>query len=136
MVARTRKQRQRSYGLVGHLAMLMLVSLFLTLLLLLVTAQGISARDQSALTTLQRNIPQEATPIPPTNTPLPTDTPTPLPPTSTPVPVGTETPTTAVSATNTPVVANTATTSGNGGGPGPTSPQSTEVGLSQPTVSS
>jgi hypothetical protein len=137
MVARTREQRLRRYGLFRHLAMLVLVSLFLTLLLVLVTAQGISARDHSALTTLQRSVPQE---VVPTNTPLPTDTP--VPPTATPVPPTataqppTATPTIAQSATNTPAVANTPANNGNGGGAGsPTSPQSTKVVLSQPTVS-
>jgi hypothetical protein len=132
MVARTREQRQRRYGLVRHLAMLVLVSLFLTVLLVLVTAQSISARDHSASSTLQRAVPQ-ATGTPP----LPTDTPVPNTPTV--VPTATAepaTPTIAQSATDTPAVANTP--SGNGGGaadPGPTSPQSTKVVLSQPTVS-
>jgi hypothetical protein len=133
MVARTREQRrQRRYGLVRHLAMLVLVSLFLTVLLVLVTAQGISARDHAATSTLQRLVPQEVTPLP-TDTPAP-NTPTDVP-TATAAPA-TATPTIAQSATDTPVAANTP--SGNGGGaadPGPTSPQSTEVVLSQPTVS-
>jgi hypothetical protein len=132
MVARTREQRQRRYGLARHLAMLVLVSLFLTLLLVLVTAQGISARDHSALTSLQRSVPQEVTPLP-TNTPPP-NTPTDVP-TATAQPP-TATPTIAQSATDTPAVANTPANNGNGGGAGsPTSPQSTEVVLSQPTVS-
>jgi hypothetical protein len=136
MVARTREQRrQRRYGLVRHLAMLVLVSLFLTVLLVLVTAQGITARDYAASSTLQRSVPQEVTPT----TPLPTDTPAPNTPTVVPTATAepaTATPTIAQSATNTPAVANTP--SGNGGGaadPGPTNPQSTEVVLSQPTVS-
>jgi hypothetical protein len=133
MVARTREQRQRRYGLIGHLAMLVLVSLFLTLLLVLVTAQGISARDHSASRSLQRMVPQEVTPIDtPTDTPAP-NTPTAVPTATAPA---TATPTIAQSATDTPAVVNTP--SGNGGGvadPGPTSPQSTEVVLSQPTVS-
>ena len=133
MVARTREQRQRRYGLVRHLAMLVLVSLFLTVLLVLVTAQGISARDHTASSTLQRSVPQEVT----STTPLPTDTPVPNTPTVVPTAtaLATATPTTAQSATDTPVVANTP--SGNGGGaadPGPTNPQSTKVVLSQPTV--
>jgi hypothetical protein len=138
MVARTREQRQRRHGLIRHLAMLVLISLFLTLLLVLVTAQGISARDHSALTPLERSVPQEVVPtntLPvPTNTPIP-DTPTVVPTATADLP--TATPTIAQSATDTPAVANTP--SGNGGGaadPGPTSPQSTEVVLSQPTVSS
>jgi hypothetical protein len=133
MVARTREQRQRRYGLVRHLAMLVLVSLFLTVLLVLVTAQGISARDHTASSTLQRAAPQiTGTPSLPTDTPVP-NTPTVVP-TDTAAPA-TATPTIAQSATDTPVVANTP--SGNGGGaadPGPTSPQSTKVVLSQPTV--
>jgi hypothetical protein len=135
MVARTREQRrQRRYGLVRHLAMLVLVSLFLTVLLVLVTAQGITARDYAASSTLQRSVPQEVTPT----TPLPTDTPVPNTPTVVPTAtaLATATPTIAQSATDTPAVANTP--SGNGGGaadPGPTNPQSTEVVLSQPTVS-
>lgn len=135
MVARTREQRrQRRYGLVRHLAMLALVSLFLTVLLVLVTAQGISAREHAASSTLQRAAPQQTvTPPLPTDTPVP-DTPTVVP-TAT-AALATATPTIAQSATDTPVAANTP--SGNGGGtadPGPTNPQSTEVVLSQPTVS-
>jgi hypothetical protein len=133
MVARTREQRQGRLGLVRHLAMLVLVSLFLTLLLVLVTAQGISARDHSATSTFQRAAPQATgTPPVPTNTPVNTPT---VAPTATPEPP-TATPTIAQSATNTPVVANTPSGSGGGAaGPGPTSPQSTKVVLSQPTVS-
>jgi hypothetical protein len=135
MVARTREQEQRRYSWVQRLAMLVLVSLFLAFLLLLGTAQDISARNHSATSALLRSAPQDTiTPSLPTDTPV-LNTPTEVPTSTATVPAA-ATPTAVVGGTDTPVVANTPADSGGGAAdPGPTGPQATKVVLSQPTVS-